>query len=66
MPLSSLISVWLSFVPVDASSARRFDGSSHGQGHGWSKTADENNGLAEEINMAFTNPKAQHNGIEPL
>ena len=37
------------------------------QEQGWSKTADENNGLADEINMAFTNTKvAQHDGVAPL
>ncbi len=31
---------------------------------GWTKTADESNGIAEEVNMAFTNPKvAQNDGI---
>jgi FkbM family methyltransferase len=38
------------------------------ESNGWAKTADENNGLADEINMAFTNTAMNppHDGVAPL
>jgi FkbM family methyltransferase len=50
--------------PMYESSATQQDVVDWFAAQGWTKTADESNGIAEEVNMAFTNPTvAQNDGV---